>query len=501
MPRPNNVSKSELLQEMLNSYNAMSIMAMNDFADDYDLRLDGIENTPPAELSEYVDQLLDFRTEAMNGSLNQEEKGLYDNLINKLKEEPEMTSIHKMLQYSMMSALLDSGAALEGDSFQKAVDCQNLYRLIASESLHKSMQEQVEYNLDGGDLRKSAIRTVEDLLAKEQQLDAHPLTDICRSVMRNQNDRDVHLLFTSDFLSPYMKSLKSDLRLDDQGSAMREEDEPDKSMNAEALALATSEQQRLEKSIADLDRQTEDLKQKLDIAQKKFDVYCRRNEFPQDPEEQNPYVQKRENVLAAEKAGCVDYINDRTDRIDRSARVMENNMGAEAERSAEFRSMKKALAPLRQSYKTSFEERYEDVQKALAETEKYIRRREAGSYWSRHFGESGKRYKEAVETKKLLENCCEHCKNRYLDPQAVLDKFKTLRDEKKSATRQLWDTENRLSELRGNISGMEKAEKKLLSYSRLKEKMNQVDMPEKHRNKAEANVNVAKRHSRSNAIG
>lgn len=492
MSRPNNENKSEMLREMLNSYDAMCSAAMNDFADDYDLRLDGIDVAPPADLSEYVDQLLDFRTEAMNGSLNGEEKGLYDELINKLQKEPEMTSIHKMLQYSMMSALLDCGAALEGDSFQKAVDCQNLYRLISSEDLHKSVQEQLVYNLDDGGLRKTAQRTVDNLLEKEQQLEAHPLTDLCQSVIRNQKDPDVHLLFTSDFLSPYMNSLQRDLKLENQGSAMREEVGLDNSMDKDALAQAAAEQQRLEKSIADLDQQTQDLKRQLDGVQKKYDAFCLREKIPQERNAQNAHIAKTEKNLKGAKAACADYINEQTYYIDRSVRGMENHMGVEAERSAEFRRMKEALAPMRNSSKMSLEERYQDVQNALTETSNYIRRREAGSFWSRHFGESGKRYKEAVETKRRLEECCSYCQTNYFEPRAKMDEFYAARDEVKPVAQQFWKTESRLQELRGNISNMEKAGKKNLNYRKLEEKLNAVKIPEKYREAVKARGDVKK---------
>lgn len=110
---------------------------------------------------------------------------------------------------------------------------------------------------------------------------------------------------------------------------------------------------------------------------------------------------------------------------------------------------------------------------------------------SRYFGESGKRYKRAVQTRKILKHCrkvyrdfqelCRRAAVAKASDEATLEEVKKVKEPRNRIEKELRKIENRRDELRGNLAEMKKAGKKGINFRKLEEKLNKIEMPEKHR--------------------
>lgn len=486
--------------KLLQSYDAMRVEAMNDFADDYDLRLDGINNEASTGLNQFVDDLIDLQKDAAANKLSPEEQADYDKLISKMQGEQEMTSVHKMLQYKMLSALLESGAGLDEEGFRKAVECQELYNAITTEAFRENHRKEARNPLDDGSLQKTELRTVEALLEREQKLDKHPLTDVCQAVIDNRKEANVGLLFDSDLLRPYMRSCLRMRNMKAEESAMREEP-------------VSEEEQRLENTIDDMVRQAVPLKKKFDEEQKNIAQFRRETGISKEEEESIKNSAYDRQKLLYENGKEVNELFKSSAKSIKAKKVsMDRHTELKAERSREFLNMKRTLTSLVKTLRTGkkadnkkadIKDQYKDIVDAYNVTTAYIRKRKAGSFLSRCFGESGKRYKRAVETRRILKHCCKVYKDfqelsrraavAKASDEATLEELKKVKEPRNRIDKELRKIENRRDELRGNLAEMKKAGKKGINFRKLEEKLDMIEMPEKHRGEKRDHGNVKKK--------
>lgn len=408
---PSNVirsAKEVKLQDMLDHYNEISQIGVMDFSDYYDSRMDGVNERDlqqSPELNDYVEQLLTFQREADSGELEEEEKDLFQSLKIMLLAETEETGIHKLLQFKLMDGLLRSDGDLDSENLKKAADCQELYDAITSYDIIENNAKKQAMQ-DDGSFNKSPKKIAEEILEKENKQEKKPLQEICYGMLE---DVDTYSnILHSPALTPYHTLLQEKLKVLEQA-----EEEQD-------MTPQQQEKQQLTREIEKKQAELEKLQQNLDKTSEAF-----RKEYTKAREDgiilSIPSKKRRgarvmkasaiQKMQQHEKVALDKTFHETVDDLVRHADALKATDHGPV--SDKFRKMVEGLTMLRNQKDTlrniadSKNSRHLSLVDALSgvynDTRKYLEKRDKDSFFSRHFGKGGTRYKQAKEVLHLLE--------------------------------------------------------------------------------------------------
>ena len=467
MPNKIRTEKEATLQEMLDNYNEISRIGVIEFSDYYDCRLDGIDEKDlkqPSELDEYVNKLLAFQKEEDAGLLEEEEEEVFNDLKKRLQSEVNETGIHKLLQFKLMTELLNTDGNLESEHLQKAAECQKLYdditasfEIIRADAEKNAMQ-------DDGSFNKSPKKIAEEIFAKEETKEKKPLMQICTGMLHDfEKYRDIlaapALMPYQTFLDEKIKEKERNEKKDAVENAMTPEEKEKRRLNQE-IAERRAKKEELTKQ---LNKTNELFNEEYQKAKKKGIVLT-------VPNKKKPgsrvfmKTSKISDMQKQEKAELNEIFHAATDEFVRCVDAIKATDKGQS--SDEFRKMIESLTMLR-NQKDTLKNLGEDtksrnltlvdtIAKVYEYTNEYIMKREKDSFFSRHLGQGGTRYKQAKAVRDLLETYHEAAEQ--LDLNRLKDVF-LMRLEKKDALREeIGKIENEIDELTELRDGKKKRE-------------------------------------------